>query len=274
MKNQMVSDIEERKKQYAIPRRSVIESLGDVVVEKEQVVATEETVLLDRFFYIKSAPRAVFEKNPDVVRKFDVNAMSTDRIAIFDSEGMVHIIKVSDILKKQTKKDKKFRITDKGIQIFEFCGMSHNAEVIAMFNVAEMNPDGNADSATVQNIKKKSEDINLVFVTAEGKAKRVNAAQFDTSRKTAQAMKADIVYVGYEGEYVVAESENGYSIKVRSDELPVQGKGAGGVQLLSLRRGDKVVSALSAGNEAEFSGISLSDMKAVKRGGKGNKKSK
>ena len=274
MKNQMVSDIEELKKQYAIPRRSVIESLGDVVVEKEQVVATEETVLLDRFFYIKSAPRAVFEKNPDVVRKFDVNAMSTDRIAIFDSEGMVHIIKVSDILKKQTKKDKKFRITDKGIQIFEFCGMSHSAEVIAMFNVAEMNPDGNADSATVQNIKKKSEDINLVFVTAEGKAKRVNAAQFDTSRKTAQAMKAEIVYVGYEGEYVVAESENGYSIKVRSDELPVQGKGAGGVQLLSLRRGDKVVSALSAGNEAEFSGISLSDMKAVKRGGKGNKKSK
>ena len=274
MKNQMVSDIEELKKQYAIPRRSVIESLGDVVVEKEQVVATEETVLLDRFFYIKSAPRAVFEKNPDVVRKFDVNAMSTDRIAIFDSEGMVHIIKVSDILKKQTKKDKKFRITDKGIQIFEFCGMSHSAEVIAMFNVAEMNPDGNADSATVQNIKKKSKDINLVFVTAEGKAKRVNAAQFDTSRKTAQAMKAEIVYVGYEGEYVVAESENGYSIKVRSDELPVQGKGAGGVQLLSLRRGDKVVSALSAGNEAEFSGISLSDMKAVKRGGKGNKKSK
>lgn len=278
MKKQMISDIEDLKKKYVIPRKSKIESLGEVQLEKEQVVATEETILLDRFFYIKSAPRAVFEKNPDTVRKFDLNVMSTDRIAIFDSEGMVHIIKVSDILKKQTKKDKKFRITDKGIQIFEFCGMSHTADVVALMNVSEMNPGGNTDSDTAKAIieenKGEAPVRNLVFVTAEGKAKRVDAALFDTSRKTSQAMKAAVVYVGYEGEYVVAESENGYSIKVRTDELPVQGKGAGGVALLSLRRGDHVASAISGGNEDEFSGMKLSDMKAVKRGGKGNKKGK
>ncbi len=278
MKKQMVSDIEELKKNYAIPRRSVIKDLGEVEVAKEQVVATEETILLDRFFYIKSAPRAVFEKNQEVARKFDLNVMSTDRIAIFDSKGMVHIIKVADILKKQTKKDKKFRITDKGIQIFEFCGMSHDADVIAMFNVSEMNPAGNTDSKTAMDIieanKGQAPQKNLVFVTAEGKAKRVKAELFDTSRKTAQAIKADVVYVGYEGEYIVAETEGGYSIKVKSEEIPEQGKGAGGVQLISLRRGDKVSAAISAGNDGEFSGISLSDMKAVKRGGKGNKKGK
>ena len=224
--------------------------------------------------------------------------MSTDRVAIFDSEGMVHSIKVSDILKKQTKKDKKFRITDKGIQVFEFCGMSHTSDVVAMMNVSEMNPLGNLDSDTArqilldsgvkeadvtkyaakpeeipENIKEKF-DNNLIFVTVEGKAKRASAALFDTSRKTSQAMKAGLVYVDYEGEYVVAETENGYSIKVRSDELPVQGKGAGGVTLISLRRGDHVASAVTGGNEMEFNGISLSDMKAVKRGGKGNKKGK
>ena len=289
MKKQMISDIEELKKQYGVPRMSRIENLGEVTVEKEKVVATEETILLDRFFYIKSAPRAMFEKNPDVVRKFDLNVMSTDRIAIFDSEGMVHIIKVSDILKKQTKKDKKFRITDKGIQIFEFCGMSHTADVVAMLNVSEMNPAGNLDSDTAKAVLEAAkvkepytvnedgsidgyENRNLVMVTVEGKAKRVSADLFDTSRKTSQAMKTDVAYVGYEGEYVVAETNNGYSIKVRSDELPVQGKGAGGVALISLRRGDYVVSAVSGGNDIEFNGKPLSDMKAVKRGGKGNKK--
>ena len=276
MKKQMISDIEELKKKYGVPRMSVIENLGEVTVEKEKVVATEETILLDRFFYIKSAPRSVFEKNPDVVRKFDLNVMSTDRIAIFDSEGMVHIIKVSDILKKQTKKDKKFRITDKGIQIFEFCGMSHTADVVAMMNVSEMNPAGNPDSETAKAIieanRGTAPEPNLVFVTVEGKAKRVSAAQFDTSRKDSQAMKTGVAYVGYEGEYVVAETNNGYSIKVRSDELPVQGKGAGGVTLIALRRGDYVVTAVSGGNETEFNGKLLSDMKAVKRGGKGNKK--
>ena len=227
---------------------------------------------------LKSAPRAVFEKNPDTVRKYDLNVMSTDRIAIFDSEGMVHIIKVAEILKKQTKKDKKFRITDKGIQIFEFCGMSHTADVVALMNVSEMNPEGNKDSKTAADIIEANNGVaperNLVFVTTEGKAKRANAALFDTSRKTAQAIKSNVVYVGYEDEYVVAETENGYSIKVRSEELPVQGKGAGGVALISLRRGDSVVSAISGNNEAEFGGMKLSDMKAVKRGGKGNKKGK
>ena len=78
--------------------------------------------------------------------------------------------------------------------------------------------------------------------------------------------------VGFEDEYIVAETNNGYSIKVKTEEIPVQGKGAGGVQLISLRRGDYVVSAISADNSAEFNGIQLSNMKAVKRGGKGNKK--
>ena len=223
------------------------------VLKKELEDAEKKIAKYDKL--LKSNAAMKFEKNQDVVRKFDVNCKSDDRIAIFDSEGMVHIIKVSDILKKQNKKDKKFRITDKGIQIFDFCGMSHTADVVAMMNVSEMNLAG-----------------NLVFVTTEGKAKRANAALFDTSRKTSQAIKAGVVYVGYESEYIVAVTENGYSIKVKAEEIPVQGKGAGGVQLISLRRGDHVVNAISAGNDAEFNGISLSNMKAVKRGGKGNKK--
>ena len=214
-------------------------------------------MLLDRFFYVKSAPRAVFEKNQDVPYRFAVNCMSDDRLAVFDSDGMIHIIRVSDILKKQTKKDKKFRITDKGIQIFEFCGMANTADVVAVMVMSELDF-----------------SKNFVFVTKDGKAKRVNSMLFDTSRKTSQAIKANVVYVGFEEEYVVAETESGYSIKVRSDELPVQGKGAGGVTLISLRKGDSVVSAISANNQDTFGEMKLSDMKAVKRGGKGNKKSK
>ena len=113
---------------------------------------------------------------------------------------------------------------------------------------------------------------NLIFVTEEGKAKRVNAALFDTARKTAAAIKSRPVYVGFEDDYIVAETEEGYSIKVKATDIPVQGKGAGGVTLISLRKGDKVVSAMSGSNSDSFNGISLSDMKAVKRGGKGNKK--
>ncbi len=257
MKKQMIEDIEDLKKRYAIPRKTKIEHLGEVVLEKEVIAATEETVIMDRFFYIKSAPRAVFEKNKDIPYRFAINCMSDERVAVFDSEGMVHIIRVSDIIKKQTKKDKKFRITDKGIQVFEFCSMDSKADVVAMISMADLDF-----------------SKNLIFITDEGKAKRVNSMLFDTSRKTSQAIKAKPVYVGFEDEYVVAETEGGYSIKVRSDELPVQGKSAGGVTLISVRKGDTVTAAMSGNNSDTFNEMKLSDMKAVKRGGKGNKKGK
>lgn len=253
MRKQMISDIEELKKKYAVPRRTKIEDLGEVEVKKQVEAATEEVVILDRFFYIKSAPKAVFDKNQDIACKFAIPCMSDERIALFDTDGQVHIIKVSDIIKKQTKKDKKFKITDKGVQIFDFCSMSHEADVIAMLNVKDLTR-------------------NLVFIFRDGRAKRVEGAQFDSSRKTAAAAKGNPVYVGFEEEYTVAKTEQGFSIKVRTDELPLQGKGAGGVALIQLRKGDQVAEGISGGNAAVFDDMKLSDMKAVKRGGKGNKK--
>jgi len=253
MRKQMISDIEELKKKYAVPRRTKIEDLGEVEVKKQVEAATEEVVILDRFFYIKSAPKAVFDKNQDIACKFAIPCMSDERIALFDTDGQVHIIKVSDIIKKQTKKDKKFKITDKGVQIFDFCSMSHEADVVAMINVKDLTR-------------------NLVFIFRDGRAKRVEGAQFDSSRKTAAAAKGNPVYVGFEEEYTVAKTEQGFSIKVRTDELPLQGKGAGGVALIQLRKGDQVAEGISGGNAAVFDDMKLSDMKAVKRGGKGNKK--
>ncbi|MCI6914670.1 MAG: topoisomerase II [Lachnospiraceae bacterium] len=282
MRKQMVADIEDLKAKYGIERRTEILDLGEVIVKKEKEVPTEEVVLLDRFFYIKSVPQSVFEKNQDVSYKYATALMSTDRIGLFDTDGMIHIIKVKDImkkqqdlLKKQNKKDKKLKITDKGVQIFEFCQMDENADIVAMFAMSELSPLAGVtpEELSQMNPADYPKAANLVFVTDEGKAKRVLASVFDSSRKTAQAIKAHPVYVGFEKEYVVAETEGGFSIKVKSDELPVQGKGASGVGLISLRRGDKVVSAISANNEDTFNGISLSQMKAVKRGGKGNKKS-
>ncbi len=255
MKNQMIEDIEELKKNYGIARRTRIENIGEVIVEKEKEVPTEQTVILDRFFYIKAAPQTLFEKNKEISYKYTVNCLSDDRVAIFDSDGMVHIIKVKDIMRKQLKKDKKFRITDKGIQLSTLCQINEKSDVIGMLAVSEMT------------------EKNLVFVTDEGKAKKTAGSLFNTMRKTSQAFKAKPVYVGFEKEYIVAETGEGYSIKVKTDEIPVQGKFAGGVQLISLRKGDTVKEAVSAGNDESFMNLSLSEMKAVKRGGKGNKKS-
>lgn len=271
MEKQMIGDIAEMKKRYVIPRRTAILNLGEVTVKKEKETATEQTVLLDRFFYLKSVPRDLFEKNQSINFRYAVNCTSLDRIAVFDSLGQVHLIRVKDIIKKQTKKDKKFRITDKGIQIFEFCGMDHSADVVGVFSVAELNPLGAAGSESETGLPKERAGY-LLFVMKDGKAKRVISSQFDTSRKTAMACKGEPVLVDFAREYVVAESENGFSIKVKTEEIPVQGKAAAGVTLISLKPGDQVKDAMTGTNEDTFHDLPLRDMKAVKRGGKGNRK--
>lgn len=256
MKKQMISDIEALKKKYGIPRRTRIQNLGEVMVQKEREVPTEQVVLLDRFYYLKAAPLSIFEKNQDKSYRFAVKCLSTDKMAVFDSQGTEHVIRVKDIMKRQTRKDKKFRMSDKGIQIFEFCAMQEDSDVVGMIPISDQNPP----------------EGNLVLITRDGRAKRTSLDTFYVTRKTSTAMKAELAFAGKEKDYILAETKEGYAIKVRSEEVPVQGKSAAGVTLIQLKDKDEVIRGDSLNQGDSFDGIPLSDMKAVKRGGRGNRK--
>ena len=262
----------EIKAKYAIPRRTQIHNYGTVVVKKAEVVATDVAVLLDRFYYIKVVDANVYEKNIDQITKdyrFAVKCQNLDRIAVFADNNQVYTIKVADIIKLQAKKNtsKKGggsligRLADKGIQVFEFCNMNGDENILFMDCIEHFVTD------------------KLLFVSKQGLAKVVDGSAFDTTRRAANASKVgdDIIYIGKisEGDFIIAQSEKGYYIRVDAAEIPEKGKGAAGVKLINLE-GDDVLESVFVGSTKDTfkvgdNEIIFTRVKPGKRGGKGSK---
>ena len=272
MKQQMIDDMLEIKAKYAIPRRTQIHNYGTVVVKKAEVVATDVAVLLDRFYYIKVVDANVYEKNIDQITKdyrFAVKCQNLDRIAVFADNNQVYTIKVADIIKLQAKKNtsKKGggsligRLADKGIQVFEFCNMNGDENILFMDCIEHFVTD------------------KLLFVSRQGLAKVVDGSAFDTTRRAANASKVgdDIIYIGKfsDGDFIIAQSEKGYYIRVDISEIPEKGKGAAGVKLINLEGDDVLESVFVGSTKDNFkvgdNEIIFTRVKPGKRGGKGSK---
>jgi DNA gyrase subunit A len=166
MRRQMIEDMEELKK-FAKPRMTKIEDLGEIKVKKAEEKPVEISVLLDRFYYLKCIDKNIYDKNVEQIQKdyrFSVNTMTDDRLIAFTDKGFAYIIKISDLVKKQAKKQTGKgnsifgKLSDKGIQIFEFCEMESDENVVFI----------DALSCIIKS--------DLVFVTDNGRAKRTEGA--------------------------------------------------------------------------------------------------
>ena len=238
MDARMIKDLLEIRDKYAAKRKTKIEDFGEVKLKKVEVVKQDVAVLIDRFFYIKIVDKSVFEKNIEQIQKeYRCYALMTtlDRIAIFTDENQMYMVKVTDLMKQISKKNtaKKAKtvsvggkLSDKGIQIFECCGMSHDANILYMDSIEAM-------------LHK-----TLLFIFANGKAKRVDGAEFDVTRKVSQAAKATeaIAHISAveEGDQIVVKSNNGYYVRTDVDEISIQGKSAAGLGLIRLAKDDYV----------------------------------
>ena len=267
MRRQMIADMEELKK-FAKPRMTVIEDLGEIKVKKAEEKPVEISVLLDRFYYLKCIDRNIYDKNVEQIQKdyrFSVNTMTDDRLIAFTDKGFAYVIKISDLVKKQAKKQTGGKgssifgkLSDKGIQIFEFCEMEADENVIFI----------DALSCIIKS--------NLLFVTDNGRAKRTEGAQFDVTRKKVAAVKVGDVPVmvkpAEENDFVAARSEKGFFVRVKVGDISIQGKGAGGVKLIKLADDDKLTEAeVGATTDASIGEVSFSRIKLCKPGNKGTK---
>ena len=93
-------DLDNIKKEYALPRRTIIEDGKAAVFEEQKLVEQEVVFLMDRFGYAKTIDTAAYDRNREAVHaenKYVFNCMNTDRICIFTDNGNLHQIKVRDI---------------------------------------------------------------------------------------------------------------------------------------------------------------------------------
>ena len=277
MKKTIKKDLERIKKEYGMPRLTVIEDAEAAVYEEPKFVEQEVVFIMDRFGYAKTIDIATFERNRDAVyseNKYVFNCMNTEKICIFTDNGNLHQIKVLNV------PFTKFR--DKGTPIDNLGNYSSAGEEIIYL----------CPSSQLEGRK-------YLFVTEKGMVKLVEGSEFVASKKTIAATKlvdndkvSSIIItdarsmpseenpeetVIVSNQTIVLQSANGYFIKFPLAAIPEKKKAAAGVRGMKLENNDKIedVYLIPEGADItiDYKGreVSLKKLKTAKRDGKGTK---
>ena len=257
-------DLDNIKKEYALPRRTIIEDGKAAVFEEQKLVEQEVVFLMDRFGYAKTIDTAAYDRNREAVHaenKYVFNCMNTDRICIFTDNGNLHQIKVRDI------PFVKFR--DKGTPIDNLGNYSSAGEEIIFLCCNSL-----------------LAGRKLLFTTKKAMMKLVDGSEFDVSKRTVAAtklMEGDLVtsievVSTVNTQSVVLQTENGYFLKFMLEEIPEKKKSAVGVRGMKVDDSDNVDEVYIIPEEADVSiqyrdkDISLKKLRLSKRDSKGQKK--
>lgn len=283
MANVIKADLQKIKKEYSVPRRTVIEDAKEAVFEEKKVPEQEVMFIMDRFGYAKTIDMSAYERNKEAVHnenKYVISCMNTDKICIFTDNGNLHQIKVMDIPFT--------RFRDKGTPIDNLGNYDSSGE-----NIIYLCP-----ALSLKNQK-------ILFVTKLGMMKLVDASEFEVQKRTVASTKlgeGDILtgiymtdarvelyskfnYDGTTSEEEVIESDKnvilqtaaGVFLKFPLTEIPCKKKSAIGVRGIKLTKDDYIeeVYLLTKSDELtiEYKGknIDFGKMKLAHRDTKGTK---
>ena len=257
----IINELDEIKKKFARPRRTVIDNCAEAVFEEKKVEEVDVMFLMDRFGYAKTVDLSVYERNKeaaDAENRFTFQCRNTGRICLFTNTGQLYTIKVSDLPYG------KFR--DKGVPVDNVSNYDSTKEEI-------------------RNVCSQSE-LNLcrvIFTTKMGMIKVVDGGEFDVMKRTVAATKLQDgdevkdVTVLKEQQTVVLQTHKGFFLRFAVEEIPEKKKAAVGVRAIRLSPEDFVeaVHFTEPGKEGSIPfgdrQLELSRLKIAKRDGKGTK---
>lgn len=234
-------ELEELAEKYGDERRTKIVRSGVQNISVEDLVPDEESMLLlTQGGYVKrtnpneykSQKRGgvgvvdIATKEEDIVTHFLVTSAHSD-LLFFTDFGKVYQLKMYELPEGK-------RAT-KGKSIMNFLSLAADEKVTSILPV----PKGAALDAS-----------SVIFVTAEGVVKRVAAKAFADVRRSGiiaiNLKKGDkLVSANHaaEGDTVSIVTAKGQSIRFEAEDVREMGRTAGGVRGMSVKKGDRVVSA-------------------------------
>lgn len=257
----IMNELEQIKKEYSRPRRTIIENGKEAVFEEKKLEEMEVIFLMDRFGYAKTIDTATYERNreaADTENKFVVTCKNTGKICIFTNKGNLHTIKVMDL------PFGKFR--DKGIPIDNVSNYSASKEEILCVT-----------SQTELNL------YRMIFVTGQSMIKIVDGGEFDVSKRLVAATKLaegdEVLNISVikEQRNVVLQSKEGFFLRFPIEEIPEKKKGAIGVRGMKLGDNDSLEAVYFTQNAVETTikykakKLVLNNLKLGKRDSKGTK---
>ena len=218
----IIKELENFKKEYAKPRKTVIDNLEEAVVEEKKIEEMDVVFLMDRFGYVKTVDVATYERNKEAANtenRYVLTCKNTDKICIFTNKGQMHLLKVLDLPYG------KFR--DKGTPI----------DNLSNYNSSEEN------FVYITNLAAISRS-QVLFGTKSAMLKVVDGSEFDVAKRTTAATKLnegdELIFVQALAleETLVMQSEKDFFLRIDISSIPEKKKGAVGVRGMKLGAGD------------------------------------
>ena len=227
MADVIIEELDAFKKEFAVPRKTVVENAEEAVFEEKKIEEQEVVFLMDRFGYARCVDTSTYERNreaADSENRFVLTCLNTGKICIFTDTGKMHQVKVLDVPYG------KFR--DKGQPIDNMSNFdSTSEEIVYMCDGEQMR------------------FAMLFFATRQGMVKKVAGTEFQVSKRTIAATKLQegdalaAVAVINDDQYVVLQTRDGYFLRFPAEEVSEKKKGAVGVRGIRLRKNDELEAA-------------------------------
>ena len=258
----IIKELENFKKEYEKPRKTVIDNLEEAVVEEKKIEEMDVVFLMDRFGYAKTVDVATYERNKEAANtenRYILTCKNTDKICIFTNKGQMHLLKVLDLPYG------KFR--DKGTPI----------DNLSNYNSSEEN------FVYITNLAAISRS-QVLFGTKSAMLKVVDGSEFDVAKRTTAATKLnegdELIFVQALTleETLVMQSEKDFFLRIDISSIPEKKKGAVGVRGMKLGAGD-VLTAIyllnaedSVNVEVKGKEVALNRLRTAGRDTKGTKR--
>ncbi len=262
----IINELDEIKKEFGRPRRTVIDNCEEAVVEEVKVPEMDVMFVMDKFGYSKVIDMATYDRNLETIQseldqgliKYVCKCKNIGKICLFTNMGQLHTIKVMDLPFG--------KLRDKGKPIDNVSNFSSaTEEIISVTSQSELNL------------------YRLIFVTKQSMMKIVDGGEFDVAKRTVAATKLldddEVVSVVpiKEQRNIVLKSADGFFLRFPIDEIPEKKKAAVGVRGMKLSGKDFVEEVFYTQNAVEqnynYNGkiLALNSIKLGKRDTKGTK---
>lgn len=274
LKQEIVKELQELRKEYADARRTKIEGAVDIMTEADLIPDEDVVVTLTLKGYVKRVPLATYgvqhrggkgkmgmatlEGSEDVVLDLFV-ARTHDELLFFTNLGRIYSLNVFEVPESS-------RVA-KGRAVINLLPLLPNERVVKLLCMRDM------------------EGKYIVMVSREGIIKRTDAMAFAKIRAT--GIKAITLREGDELAYcafssgsdnIILATAKGQGIRFKEDEVRSMGRQAAGVIGIRVREGDSVVGMevvsdggdiLFATNNGYGKRVAIADFRLAHRGGVG-----
>ncbi len=252
-------DLENIRKEFALPRKTLIEDGKEAVYEEAPVEAQEVVFVMDRFGYCKALDKAAYERNRETVDgeyPYVLPCMNTDKLYVFTDKGNLHQAKVMDIPLG--------KLRDKGTPLD---------------NISKY--DGSKEDIVWLSSRDCLAGEKLLFATRMALVKMVPAEEFLTNNRTVASTKLQegdqvlaVRPVGQETQ-VVLQTSQGVFLRFAMEEIPELKKNSRGVRGIKLEEGETLEKVYFVGQEPvatyKKKEVRLDRLKPERRDGKGKK---